>query len=89
MTDELARRLLGPEARPLACDRCFDELDRYVEWKLAEPDGPFEQCPICEQLHDCAGAYECLAMSAHLQSCPACNEEYASLRDLVLADRSG
>ena len=89
MTDDLVRRLLGPEREPLSCEQCFEELDRYVEWKLAEPDGPFEPCAPCLQSEDCARAYECLAMSAHLESCPACDEEYASLRDLVLAERSG
>ena len=87
MTDELMRGLLGPEHEPLSCEQCFEELDRYVEWKLEEPDGPFEPCAPCVQSGDCAGAYECLAMSAHLESCPACDEEYESLRDLVLSER--
>jgi hypothetical protein len=85
MTDELVRRFLGPERRPLSCEQCF--VDRYVEWKLAEPDEPFETCAICES-EDCVDASECLAMSAHLESCPACEEEYATLRDLVLSERS-
>ncbi len=87
MTDELVRRLLGPDAQPLSCEQCFTELDRYVEWKLAEPDEPFETCAICES-DECVDARECLAMSAHLEACPACEEEYASLRDLVLSERT-
>lgn len=87
MTDELVRRLLGPAREPLSCEQCFSELDRYVEWKLAERDELFETCAICES-DDCVEASECLAMSAHLESCPACEEEYASLRDLVLSERS-
>ncbi len=87
MTDELVRRLLGPDGQPLSCEQCFAELDRYVEWKLGEPDEPFETCAICES-DECVEASECLAMSAHLESCPACEEEYASLRDLVVSERS-
>jgi len=87
MTDELMKRLLGPDAQPLSCEQCFAELDRHVESKLAEPGEPFETCAICES-EDCVEVSECLAMSAHLESCPACEEEYASLRDLVLSDRS-
>jgi len=86
MTDQLVRRLLGPDGQPLSCDQCFAELDRYVESKLASPDEPFETCAICES-DDCVEASECRAMSAHLESCPACEEEYASLRDLVLSER--
>ena len=87
MTDELSRRLLGPDVEPLSCEQCFAEIDRYVEWKLAEPGEAFEPCAICES-EDCVEASECLAMNAHLESCPACEEEYATLRDLVLSDRS-
>jgi len=89
VTENLVQRLLGPEGQPLSCEQCFEELDRYVEWKLAGPDGPFEICGICERPHDCAEVYECLPMSAHLASCSACEEEHASLRDLVLAEREG
>lgn len=87
MTDELVRRLLGPQRQPLSCEQCFAELDRYVEWKLSETDEPFETCAFCES-DDCVQASECLSMGAHLESCPACDEEYASLRDLVLSERS-
>ena len=89
MNDDLVGRLLGPDGQPLSCEQCFEELDRYVEWKLSEPDGPFESCAICERPHKCSGAYECLAMSAHLAACPACDEEYESLCELVLAEQAG
>ena len=87
MTDELVRRLLGTDRQPLTCEQCFEELDRYVEWKLAEHDGPFELCTICEQAHECTTELECVAMRDHLDSCPACDEEYESLRELVLAEQ--
>jgi hypothetical protein len=67
--DELLRTLLGPEGPELSCEECFDELDRYVELKLAE-----------------AGAdSEIPAMRPHLEGCPACREDYESLRALVEA----
>ncbi len=60
-------RLLGPTGPELTCDECFRELDRYVELRLVDAD---------------AAARE-RRMSAHLEGCPACAEEFESLRDLV------
>jgi hypothetical protein len=60
-------RLLGPEGPEIGCDACFDELDRYVELKLAGADA------------DAAVP----GLAAHLAGCPACREEYESLRALV------
>jgi len=60
-------RVLGPEGPELTCERCFEELDRYVELTLAgEPADA--RVP---------------GMRAHLEGCPACAEDFASLRDLV------
>lgn len=87
MTNDSLGRLLGPAREPLSCEQCFEDLDRYVEWKLAGPDARFERCSFCGAPHECASASECLAMSAHLESCRACDEEFASLRDLVLTER--
>ena len=89
MNSDAVRRLLGPDRRPLSCDECFAEFDRYVEYRLAAPAATFELCSVCKQPKDCARASDCLGMGAHLESCPACEEEYASLRDLVLAERGG
>ncbi len=61
------RRLLGPAAAEVGCDVCFDELDRYVELELAGPDA------------DAAIP----GLRAHLAGCPACHEEYESLKVLV------
>ncbi len=60
-------RLLGPAAAEVGCDACFDELDRYVELQLAGRDA------------DAAVP----GLRAHLEGCPACREEYESLRALV------
>jgi anti-sigma factor RsiW len=61
------RRLLGPADPELSCDACFDELDVYVELELRGEDA------------DAAVP----GMRAHLQGCPACGEEHASLRALL------
>ena len=61
------RRLLGPEGPEVTCEVCFDELDRYVDLQLAGADAE-RSIP---------------GMAAHLQGCPACSEEHASLTALV------
>ena len=60
-------RLLGPAGPEIGCDPCFEELDRYVELELAGRDA------------DAAVP----GLRAHLEGCPACREEYESLRELV------
>jgi hypothetical protein len=64
--------LLGPGEPEVGCDECFEKLDRYVEVSLAGADA------------DAA----ILGMRAHLIGCPACREEYDSLRALVGAERT-
>jgi hypothetical protein len=60
-------RLLGPAEAELLCDECFEKLDEYVELELQGAQAD-ARVP---------------GMRAHLEGCPACREEYASLRDLV------
>lgn len=60
-------RLLGPGVPEVGCDTCFDDLDRYVELELAGRD-PEPKLP---------------GFKAHLDGCPACREDYESLRALV------
>ena len=60
-------RLLGPGEREVGCDECFGELDRFVELELAGADA------------DAAVP----GLRAHLVGCPACREDYESLRALV------
>ncbi|HEX5608865.1 MAG TPA: hypothetical protein VFX45_02095 [Solirubrobacterales bacterium] len=69
---QLAARVFGPDAPELTCEECFAELDRYVELTLAD-ERPDEQVP---------------GMRAHLQGCPACAEDYRSLRDFLGDGRS-
>lgn len=67
--DEILSRALGPDAPELTCEQCFEELDRYVELTLAgEAADADERVP---------------GMNAHLEGCPACAEDFHSLRDLV------
>ncbi|MEA2253212.1 MAG: hypothetical protein QOC78_983 [Solirubrobacteraceae bacterium] len=62
-TTEMLRRVLGPPGPELTCEECFELLDRYVELELAGEDAE-AQVP---------------GMGAHLQGCPACNEDHDSL----------
>lgn len=65
-------RLLGPAAPEIGCDECFDALDRSVELELAGRDVEVE-LP---------------GFMAHLDGCPACREDYESLRALVRGDQA-
>jgi len=67
--DDRVRRLLGPAGPEVTCEQCFDQLDRYVELELRT--GPA----------DAEAAVP--GMAAHLDGCPACAEERATLRALV------
>src|SRR5215208_3038693 len=64
---ELIARLLGPVGPEVTCDECFELLDEYVELELAGAEAD-RRLP---------------GMSEHLQGCPACHEDHASLRDFV------
>lgn len=65
--DPTIARLLGPADPEILCDECFEQLDVYVDAELAH-----------------AGADALVpGMRAHLEGCPACSEEYESLRALV------
>ena len=76
MTDEtraredLVGRLLGPAGPELGCEECFEQLDRFVELESAG-----------------RGANEAIpGMRVHLEGCPACREDYESLKALVDAE---
>jgi hypothetical protein len=65
--DTNLKRLLGPAERELLCDECFEKLDEYVDLELHGE-------PADERLP---------GMRPHLDGCPACHEEYDSLRALA------
>ena len=65
--DNTVKRLLGPAGPELLCDECFEKLDEYVELEL-------QGAPADDRIP---------GMRAHLEGCPACHEDYDSLRALV------
>jgi hypothetical protein len=69
-SDKTLKRLLGPAEPELLCDECFEKLDQYVELEL-QGRAADEQIP---------------GMRPHLEGCPACHEEYQSLRELVRSE---
>jgi anti-sigma factor RsiW len=62
--------LLGPAGPEIGCDACFELLDEYVDSELGGADAE-ARVP---------------GMRAHLAGCPACREEYESLRELAASD---
>lgn len=64
---EVLARVLGPAGRELSCEECFERLDRYAELSLAG-EAADERVP---------------GMRAHLEGCPACAEDFESLRELI------
>jgi hypothetical protein len=64
-------RLLGPTAREVGCEECFERLDEFVELELAGLDA------------DAAVP----GLRAHLEGCPACHEEHDALLALVADDQ--
>jgi len=67
MNDDTLKRLLGPGEPEVLCDECFERLDEYVELELRGE-------PADERIP---------GLRAHLAGCPACHEDYESLRALV------
>ena len=59
----LLLRLLGPTDPEVACEKCFELLDEYVDLELAGADAD-QRLP---------------GMREHLQGCPACHEDHDSL----------
>lgn len=64
-------RVLRLEESELSCEECFTQLNRYVELSLTS-DRADSEVP---------------GMRAHLDGCPACAEDFRSLRDLVVAEQ--
>jgi hypothetical protein len=70
---EVLRGILGPAGPELTCEECFARLDVYVERERAGVDADVV-VP---------------GMRAHLQGCPACDEDHASLLALLGAEDRG
>ena len=62
--------LLGPKGPEIGCDACFELLDEFVDAELEGRDAD-ARIP---------------GMRAHLEGCPACHEDYESLRELAASD---
>ena len=71
--DPAIERLLGPTGEQVTCEQCFELLDEYVDLELRGDDA------------DTAIP----GMRAHLEGCPACDEEHDSLYALAAADDRG
>ena len=67
VNDKTLKRLLGSSEPEVLCDECFERLDEYVELEL-EGEPADERIP---------------GLRAHLEGCPACYEDYESLRALL------
>ena len=65
-------RLLGPAEPEVDCDVCFQQLDHYVELELAG-------APADEHVP---------GMRAHLEGCPACDEDHDSLLAFVASEQA-
>ena len=70
--DRLITLLVGPQGPEVTCEQCFDQLDRYVDLRLANAL-PDQEIP---------------GMRAHLEGCPACEEDYESLLAFLAQQRS-
>jgi hypothetical protein len=66
-SDKTIKRILGPAEPEILCDECFEMLDEYVDLEL-KGGAADERIP---------------GMRSHLEGCPACSEEYTSLRELA------
>jgi hypothetical protein len=65
----LVRGVLATRSHELTCGECFDQLDQFVELKLAGKS-PSQALPLVE---------------AHLRLCHDCREEYELLLDALHA----
>lgn len=70
--DEALERLLGPTGFEVTCEQCFELLDQFVDIELSGADAD-SHLP---------------GMRTHLEGCPACQEDYESLRALAGSERA-
>jgi hypothetical protein len=60
---QMARGIMTTRPDEIACDECFQQMDRFVEMKLAGAD-PAEAMPLVQD---------------HLTRCDSCREEFEAL----------
>ena len=66
---ELVRAIVTARAEEIACDQCFEQLDRFVEMILAGV-GAAQAVPLVQD---------------HLEHCLDCHEEFEALLEVLHA----
>jgi hypothetical protein len=61
------RNIYETQDEEISCTECFDLVSRFVELEISGHNAVAELPPLKQ----------------HLQQCPACREEYETLRDLA------
>ena len=67
MTNRDLDNILGPTGYEVSCEECFELLDQYVDLEVSGADAD-ARLP---------------GLRTHLDGCPACHEDYESLRAFV------
>lgn len=63
----MLRAVIGTNEKEIGCGECFDELDKFIEMKLAGKS-PEQAMPLVQD---------------HLQRCKDCREEYEALLEAL------
>lgn len=67
------RNIYETQDDEISCTECFDQISRFVELETSGRDA----------------AAELPQVKQHLNQCPACHEEYETLRDIVRLENQG
>jgi hypothetical protein len=67
------RNIYETQAEEISCTECFDLVSRFVDLEISRRNVVAE-LPKVQQ---------------HLRQCPACREEYETLRDLIRLEDQG
>lgn len=71
--EQWLHKIFRTQEQEISCSECFDRVAHFVEVELSGKDAP-AQMPEVRQ---------------HLDQCPACREEYETLRDLQRLENEG
>ncbi len=67
------KKIANTQAEEISCSECFDRVSAFVD----------------QELDGAPNSPEMRAVVLHLYECRACQDEYETLRELSLMDRSG
>ena len=67
------QKIYHTQEQEISCSECFDQVSHFVEVELSGKDAVAEMPQIKQ----------------HLDQCPACREEYETLRDLQRLENEG